>query len=252
MKKRAVILVVMLFLLVSTAFAKQVQVSTAAENQIEIIYPKNDYYAYGQDFSLHFHAHNSTGFILTNETTNCTIQIHNETGTHLYDEALLFESSNYFYLDVDGSKFSHVGEYGYLVDCKNELEAGYVSTTFLIAYGSPIGEAVAGWLLAAIILVPILFGLLIVAGSTLLDPEEHMVLRIIMFLFAFVSFFMSLLLGLISVARYLDYEPMQDNITTLLWVVGVMFFVVLSYFMIFAFYKAVKKAAQDKKEMMGI
>jgi len=251
MRKIIMWVLVLVLLLPSIVAVKTTQVSTTDAAEIVIIYPKNDYFVYEQDFTLHFHAYNSTGYLLTNDTTVCNLHVYNETGNHVYETDMLFDGNGVdFYYIMSGSKFTHTGEYGYLIHCNSDTESGFISSNFLIANGSPMGESVTGWLLAALIIAPLLFSLILIGGIALLDPVEHIVLRIITFLFSYIAFFMSLLLGAVSVARYLDFQAMQDNITILLWVTGLMLFVIISYFMIYIFYKSIQAAGQKKDEMM--
>lgn len=105
-------------------------------------------------------------------------------------------------------------------------------------------------MIAAIILTPLIFGFFLIFGAYLLDPEEHPILRVFMMLLSLMTYFVSSWFGMLAIVQYYDFSPMQEAIATAVWVFGIMIFVIVAYFMIYAFYKGTHAAAQRKKEMM--
>jgi len=251
MMHKRIVWVLMLLLLVATILAAPPQASVVSEApELTIIYPKNDFFLADQNFTLHFHVFNSTGYMVNNETTECFIHIYNETGNHIVEADLLGDSNGIdFYNKPDPVLFSHIGEYGYIVQCNNSQEAGFVSTSFLVARGSPT-NSIGGNPLAAIIIAPLLFAILLMLGAITFDPEHHAALKIALFLFSFTTYFMSMLLGFRTLVRYYDFASLQGGITTLLWVIGIMFFAIMSYFLIYVFVMSIHKAAQKKDERL--
>ena len=105
-------------------------------------------------------------------------------------------------------------------------------------------------MMAAIILTPLIFGFFLILGAYLLDPEQHPVLRIFMMILALMTYFMSSWLGVLAIIEFYTFDPMQEAIATGLWIFGSMIVIIITYFLIYIFYKATHAAAQTKEEMM--
>lgn len=105
-------------------------------------------------------------------------------------------------------------------------------------------------MIASIILTPMMFGLFLLLGAFLLDPEEHPVIRIFMMLMSLLTYFVSSWFGVLAIIEFYSFDPMQNAIATGIYVFGSMIIVLILYFMIYAFYKASHTAAQNKKKMM--
>lgn len=125
-----------------------------------------------------------------------------------------------------------------------------VAFIFMPLMAEAVTTDVSGFPLAAIILTPLIFGFMLLLGAFVLDPEEHAVLRIGLVLISFLTYFLSAWWGVIVVVNHYAMTELEEAITLSVWVVGGVIFVILSYFIIYAFYKAVHTAAQKKEEMM--
>jgi len=130
------ILIVLTFSFVSTISEVFVQTQ---DDAIVIEYPKLFVLKQNQDFHLRFHTFNKTdGRLLTNETTNCTLNIYNSSGEGiLRKENLDFDVThtssdcqNCFGFHIKGGNFSYIGPYSYLIRCENTLSGGAVSVGF--------------------------------------------------------------------------------------------------------------------------
>jgi len=133
-------LLLLLLLLIPTATAKQPQ-ETTFENVpvLQIAYPKNDYFMQGYDVDLHFHVHNSSGHLLTNETTDCQLQVYNHTGRHILETGMLFDSNGqHFYYEVNTNLIASPYNYGYIIWCNSSSEAGFLSGAFQVADGKDL------------------------------------------------------------------------------------------------------------------
>lgn len=240
----------MLIMLAVSVLAVQPTVQTTVVAQgIRIEYPKQPFFLANQPDKLHFHVHNSTAYALTNATTTCLIHIYNETGNHVTEANMTFDSNGVdFFQILPEAITSKVGTYSYIVNCKNTQEAGYLSATFEIAHSSP-QDNTAGMPLAALILVPMLFGILLLIGSFMFG-EDHAVLKIALFLVAYLTVFISLWFGVQTVVRYYGFADLQEAIGTTTWIIGLIFFAIISYFLIYAFIKGVESAAQKKQREM--
>lgn len=99
--------------------------------------------------------------------------------------------------------------------------------------------------LAAIILLPMLLAFIMIFGSFALS-EEHNVMKIFLFLLSFVPFFTSLHFGLVTVIKFYDFPELQDTMGSATYYLGIMFVVIITYFIIYLFYKLTHLAAQKK------
>lgn len=209
--------------------------------------PKAVFYPQGILSELHFHVWNSTGYNVVGTNTNCTIHIYNSTGHHLIDSAVTQDADDT--MDYEFSLGKNVTDtaqdYPYVIYCVWLREAGFLSDFLEIAHSNPENTSVSGFPLAALILIPMFFGLLLLIGSFMFG-EDHAVLKIALFLLAYLTVFLSLWFGLQTVVRYYGFTDLQDAIGTAAWIIGVVFFVIISYFLIYAFIKGIEASAQKK------
>ena len=136
-KNIAIYLLIFLFFSLSVSAAKITQISEAGSG-ITIEYPKQEHYQLGDLIDFYFHVHNSTNYLLTNETTDCIIHIYGQRGQHLIQENLTFSSNGIDFEYEFNTTALQRGYYSYLVNCNNTLEAGFLSTNFqLTTTGNP-------------------------------------------------------------------------------------------------------------------
>ncbi len=94
---------------------------------ITIESPVIEFHKLNQDFQFHAHTHNATtGLVLMNDTTNCTIHIFQPSdGIHIIEELMVFSMSGLdFDLEVDGGNFTEIGQYSVLFYCEVPGEIG--------------------------------------------------------------------------------------------------------------------------------
>jgi hypothetical protein len=251
MRKELVIWICMLILLVVGVSAMElsptVQTETQAGTQgIYIEYPQIDYYTMGDGINLSFHVFNSTGFLLNDSNTICQVHIYSHGGQHIINAPAANEADD-FVARLGPNVTGTTGIYPLLIYCSNAKEAGFISTRFEIQLAAPVENSVGGFPLAVLILVPLLFGILLLVGSFMFG-EDHAVLKIALFLFAYLTVFLSLWFGVQTVVRYYGFADLQEAIGTTVWIIGILFFVIVSYFLIYAFIQGVEAAAQKKKK----
>jgi hypothetical protein len=105
---------------------------TSGTGTLNIVYPKFLEFDPAHNVTLHFHVHNSTGYLLDNTTTMCFIHTYNQSG-HINEEYMEFDDNLIdFEYDLNMSKYTY-GIYTYLVYCNSTDEAGYVSEGFFLA-----------------------------------------------------------------------------------------------------------------------
>lgn len=218
----------------------------ASSGGIYIENPKPLFWAGGKgNIDMYFHVFNSTGHALSAPETNCTIHIYNSTDAHVM--ATLAVMSGIDYRVVLGDNITTIpGTYPYIIQCSNIYEAGFISDSFEIGLTSP-QDVSAGMPLAALIIAPMIFGLLLLAGSFMFG-EDHAMLKIGLFLVSYLTIFISLWFGIQVVVRYYGFSDLQDSISTTTWVFGLIFFVIVSYLFIWAFIKGVEASAQKKQK----
>ena len=103
-------------------------------------------------------------------------------------------------------------------------------------------------ILAAIILLPMILAIMMLIASATLDGEEHPALKVALFLLSIIPFFASMHFGMLSVVKFYDFPELQNAIGDTTYWVGIMFFILITYFIIYLFYKAVHSAAQKREE----
>jgi len=115
------------------AVAPVTAVVISVDTGLNIDFPKFETIQQGQDFFFHFHVFNITdGVRMDNTTTNCSFEIYNEGGI----EQLEVDNMEYVTGDwrilVDGSNFTRLGSYAYLVECHTDNLGGFISFPFEI------------------------------------------------------------------------------------------------------------------------
>lgn len=105
-------------------------------------------------------------------------------------------------------------------------------------------------IIAAIILLPLLFGFLVMWGVSGLDGERHSVLKIFLSLLSFVMFFVSFHMGLVAVVKYFDFPELQLVIGQVTYWSYWLFAVIIIYWLIYGFVVATRVAAQKRRERL--
>lgn len=102
-------------------------------------------------------------------------------------------------------------------------------------------------ILAALIIAPLILGLMFLLGSFFLG-KEHNVLKIALFLLSPITFWISLHFGMIALVEMYNMPELENLIGKTTYLTGTIFFVLLAYFLLYAFYKMTHIAAQKKNE----
>jgi len=254
MRKTILTLFFFFLLVVPVCFAAPPQTIVQAEVPgLEIIYPKQIYFLYGEDIDLHFHVYNSTNQLQTNSSTTCLIHIYNRTGNHLIEENLAFDGNGIdFFIEVSNDVLD-AGDFSYLVQCGNDIEYGFLSTSFIVARSNP---SVSQLPLITIILLPLLFGFLLLIGVNGLDKEkdfgekkDHVVIKIFMLILSFLSIILSYHLAtIVMIEYYPTFTSIQDALGFQTFWITISVVMILTYFIIYSIYKMFKTAAQDKED----
>jgi len=197
-------------------------------------------YLHGQTKTIYPHCVNaSSGELLG---TNANLTVRNETGVFYEVKDLHNIATGVFAHNLTNLSIGHCYTLELICEDDDTWETQWATLCETRAEGENM-------IIGAIILIPLLLSIIFIIGSAVLG-EEHAALKIGLFLLSIPPFFASLHFGLISVIKFYGFTELQDLIGTTTYWIGMIFFILLAYFMIYLFYKATHVAAQKKKERL--
>ena len=141
-----------------------------------------------------------------------------------------------------------IGAYNADIEC-NETNIATNTTNYYTGNCDFIVESESKMIIAMIILLPMLLGFIMLLGSFFLG-DDHAVLKIFLFLLAPITFWMSLHMGMLAIIKYFDFPELQVLMGKTTYWTGMVFFVILAYYLLYVFMKAIHVAAQKKKERL--
>ena len=94
--------------------------------------------------------------------------------------------------------------------------------------------------------LPMILGIFFLVGAVSLDKNEHVAMKTALYLLSLMTFFMSMYIGLTSVSQFYEYTSLQESTTFIMWIVGVVLFIIISYFMMYLIVIAFKSAAEKR------
>jgi len=128
-------MVLFLFLIILASFCiavPPVQTTIDLQPILTIQYPLFDTYQVNTDLKLNFHVYNSTGYIITNVSNNCTFHLYDREGNHLMNTRAFFDLGDVeFFVNINKNNLSQVDKYSFLVYCIGK-ENGFLSSNFEI------------------------------------------------------------------------------------------------------------------------
>ena len=220
---------------------------SSKDGNIQIENSKASYWlANNGNILFNFHVFSTIGYNVVAPNINCSVLIYNTTDQLVLSELATMTGIDYSVTLTDNITTKE-GEYPYIIICSNSTDAGFISDYFEIANGSPAETNIGGSPLTVIILIPLLFGILLI-GASFIFGEDHAILKIFLFLLAYVMIFASFLFGINVLAQYYHFVTLINTITTIIYVLGSMFFVILVYILIHAFITASRIAAQEREQ----
>ena len=215
---------------------------------IQIESPKSPFYLRNNgNESLYIHVWNSTNQIMTAPVTNCTIHIYNSTGDHIVDKLMVMDGNGIDYEYIMGYNItSFSGYYPYIIHCKNNYEAGFLSDYIVVAESFSVDNSMGGFPLAALILIPLIFAAILI-GSAFLFGEDNAILKIFLFLLAYIMVFVSLWFAVLVISNFYIFPDIITNISTIIFILGVLFGFIIVYILIRTIIIMFRVAADDKK-----
>jgi hypothetical protein len=172
-------------------------------------------------------------FVYNDTCVNATVS--------LYNSSVL--NNSFFVLNMSSGLYTEPFSCAALFNVSREGDY-YVNGSNSLLYN--VSLEVNKTMLAAIIFIPIIFGLLFIVGSVSLG-KDHPALRVGLYLLSFMSVISASHLAAMMVAKYYDFPELQQTLADNVWIYGLMVGVIISYFLIYFIAIAVRTAAQDKK-----
>jgi len=252
--KKSILFLVFFILLSSFIYAVppvQTTVSSTG-NALEIVYPKGTAYKQNTTFKLHFHIYNITGTAVpSSQIRFCTIHIYNTSNSHIYQKNLSLDSNGVEYAVTLNNTFSKsAGFYPYLVWCDGTLADGYLSTVYIVTKSGDVYDNASPALLL-IILLPLLFGLVLLYASFKLDAEFWTLQLTSFLLFPFMVL-SSFHFGFLYLQEFYPmFTDFQNNIGKTTYIIGMIIFILFSYFAIWIIKKGFLYIQEKNKEDMG-
>ncbi|MFW5895136.1 MAG: hypothetical protein ACOCT9_00175 [archaeon] len=173
--------VVFLFFLVFTLFfsfqvsAEKVEIEQ--NNGILISTPNQEYMEVGEDYEFNFHLSRlDDGNTITDNSTTCLFTLYCDEGNYIISKNASYDSIlNNWYVEVNGSNLSRVGEYNYFISCEDDLDkiGGVRSKQFFITKtGSEFSESYSKTYNYSL-LVMLFFSVLFFMISTIFNDKDN-------------------------------------------------------------------------------
>jgi len=167
MKKILLIIGLCIILLSSICFAVKPTVETPSNDiGLQIIYPEFSIYKIGiNPITFNFHIYNSTNFLMTNTTVNCSIHIYNFSGNHKIVANLTYDSSDKdFKYILNTSYITTPQPVTYLVDCNSPSEYGFLANGVLFnRLGQDNSVNTSGYIALILMIFGVIFVLFFIA-----------------------------------------------------------------------------------------
>lgn len=104
-------------------------------------------------------------------------------------------------------------------------------------------------IIAALILVPLLFGFLLLFSAWSMG-ENHAILKTFLFMLSLITFWVSLHFGMVSLIKFYNFPEMQELLAFTTQWSSYVFFAIISYFALYLIYLLFKNMYQEKREKM--
>lgn len=195
-------------------------------------------------FNVTVQVFDDTGSLLTGVGTSCTATIYNAIGAPL--SFSLVSSGDYYTGSVPSSVVNTTGTYPYEVSCAGIGVGGVNAGKFEVtATGLPWANGEDLTPVAVIVLLPFLLALITIVGSVTLDHEEHPALKIGLFLFSYLPFYVSLWWGAEAVGRWYNFPALTEAIGSGTFF-GIIFFILLVFYVVLYFIIKAFQAVAEK------
>jgi len=215
--------------------------SIVSVSALNIVTTSNDLLKEGViDFNVR--AYNSSGMPVNDSVVTCQQTVYNSSGD-IFDNSVMAFVGKSFTKTLNLS----VGDYSIITECVSGVEGAHVERKVSV---SPLGKEslLDGAPLAAIILIPIIFGFLLLFGANLIT-ETHPFMSIFMFFISLLSVVASSLLGTQVAMEYYS-DALSGLLSKVVFYIAMTFVIIFIYFMIYFIYYSLMMAKQTKKERL--
>lgn len=196
--------------------------------------------------------------LVQNSSVNCSFHIYNSTGHHIIEGFDSVPSHNYDYeLVVGVGNITSTGLYALHVYCEcsgcgadQANLGGFVRHTFEVTSDGYVKNRDGTGFYVVLVLIPLIFALFMLVGAATLG-DDHNVLRIFLFLLSVPMIWISLHWSMIGVIRFYGLVELQEAIGTTTYWLGWLFFVVVTYFVIYLVWKMFDYMSGKKDERLN-
>jgi len=171
----------------------------------------------------------------------CDLSLYNETGMEVIHQEGMTQETLYTYSYNATYNLSNYGLYSYTINCStNKTCMGDCAVEY--KYDC---EGINMGIIAMIIAIPLIIaGICLYLGKNL--PGNHWPMRIFLNLFAFISLFVGYFYASVSLEKFYDFPELSAAMGTGLFSYGMIFYVIIAYWIIYAIVLIFKVAAQKK------
>ena len=246
------IFIVLLCVLIIPFISAKPGVVSDAGTGLTVITPEINSYPYNMQIEYHVHVYNSSGVRINDSLLTCNMHLYNQSDNHLFRKNMTQDKGDYS-TTINTSVLSYRGHYAYIIECIRGGQGGFVSGSFVVnELGLDVSDEPSSLApLSIIILLPLILAIIMMIGAATLDGESHAAIKIGLFLMSSIPFYISLYWGGLVVIKYYNFSLLTDAIANGVFWLGLMFVVIITYFIIYAFYLLVKQAAQKKEEKLN-
>ena len=193
MNKNIIIGLMVLLFLLPVVIGVKPGIQESLDGELVIVVPKNEFFPYNNNFTLHFHLFNSTGYQLLASESSCMIHIYSFTNNHLIEESLYNDGNGIDkYIRLNTTIFNTKGLYPYIVACNKTAlgvaNAGYYSGAFEIATDSLGDVRYDGWTALSLLMIAICF--LSLFGASMITEKKLDGLKSLLFLYGIAHTFL--------------------------------------------------------------
>ena len=176
----------------------------------------------------------NTNCTMLTPAMNCSVYnytVINSTGSLMQNEHLTLLYDNLYYLNFT------LGKGDYIVKLCDD------TTREIRVKAEDSGKMIIGMT----ILLPLILTIIFLVGAATLG-QEHSALKIALFLLSIIPFFVAAHFATIGIIEFYEMTELQEAISGTVYWVGLMLFVIISYFMIYAFTIMIHMIAEKKKQ----
>lgn len=222
--------------------------STSTNSKLTVLYPKDMYFTYNSTFRMNLIVVNFTGAVQRASTYSCRGFFYSSQGLILLQVSTVDDGGGWNdYLPINRSVTSEKGWKDFTIGCNQTAKNyGYASNGFYITDTGEEDSKTGNGVMVAIIFIPLLLALLLILGGAFLS-EQHSILKLLSYLMVLPFSWVSFNYGLLGIIKYNGFTELQISMSDTTYWLGWLFFVIITYVMIYFVKTAIEAAAQKKK-----